>query len=259
MNCPRQLVQVIIEYLRNRKCFVELNDSISKVFNLEKGVPQGSCIGPIPFILYHCTLLQDITYATHKHLFAGDLAVIFTASPWWFRQEFNNNMHYFGQCILNQIENYENVWKQPINSSKTDWQWIYRRVVLPSLTLTINQQPVKRTTLFQYLDIYVDERLTFNKHYGKMLQKIHKNSPILKYRNRSKTSSFKARLLLNNVFILSYFQLLPSKKLKQPIGKSIDLYTIGGTLAMAKWNAYPLSNQLLQEHNAFYVDSLTNQ
>jgi hypothetical protein len=80
--------------------------------------------------------------------------------------------------------------------------------VIPSLIVTINQQPIKRTSLFKYLEIYVDEKLSFHKHCNKMLQKIHTNSTILKYLNRSQTSSFKARILVNNAFILPYFQLL---------------------------------------------------
>jgi hypothetical protein len=67
MHCPRELVEFIIEYLTNRKCYIELNALTSNVFNIEKGVPQGSCLGPILFLLFHCILAQEITSATHTH------------------------------------------------------------------------------------------------------------------------------------------------------------------------------------------------
>jgi hypothetical protein len=208
MNCPRELLAFIIGYLTNRKCYIELNSLTSHIFNIEKGVPQGSCLGPILFLLFHCTLAQELKSATYTHLYADDLAIIITASPWWYRHEFKENMQHLGQSTLNQLQTYANTWKQPLNPTKTEWQWIHRRVVVPSLTLTINQQPIKRTNLFKYLGIYVDERLSFQKHCNKMLQKIHTNSAILKYLTRSQTSSLKARILICNAFILPYFQLI---------------------------------------------------
>jgi hypothetical protein len=41
-----------------------------------------------------------------------------------------------------------------------------------------------------------------------MLHTIHTNSAILKYLNRSHTSSFKSRVLIRNAFIWPYFQLI---------------------------------------------------
>ena len=105
------------------------------VFNIEKGVPQGSCLGPILFILFHYEMADKIPSTTHKHLFADDLGLIIVASPWWRRSEFTLRMQQLGQQVLNEVQYYANQWKQPINCSKTKWQWIHRRVCMPSLTL----------------------------------------------------------------------------------------------------------------------------
>ena len=53
------------------------------VFNRQKGVAQGSCLGPLLFLLYHCRLPRALPSASHVHLYADDLALIITASPWW--------------------------------------------------------------------------------------------------------------------------------------------------------------------------------
>ena len=68
MNCPHELVNFIIEYLKNRKCYIEMNQITSSIFEIEKGVPQGSCLGPILFLLFHCELVQCIPSATHAHM-----------------------------------------------------------------------------------------------------------------------------------------------------------------------------------------------
>jgi len=83
LNCPQQVFSFIIQYLEKRTCFIEMNELVSDIFAFEKGVPQGSCLGPILFLLYHHSLAEQIPSATHKHLFADDLALVLTASPWW--------------------------------------------------------------------------------------------------------------------------------------------------------------------------------
>jgi len=141
-------------------------------------------------------------------MYADDLALIITPSPWWSRTAFQTNMQYLAQRTLNQVQLYAATWKQPLNPRKSEYQWIHRRVVVPSLTLTINQQPITRSSLVKYLGIYVDDKLSFHQHCIKMLHKINTNSVILKYLNRSRTSSFKSRVLIRNAFILPYFQLI---------------------------------------------------
>ena len=103
-----------------------MNQITSSIFEIEKGVPQGSCLGPILFLLFHCELFQRIPSATHAHLFADDLALIVNASPWWHRSEFASQMQQTGQKALNEVQAYAAEWKQPINFSKTEWQWIHR-------------------------------------------------------------------------------------------------------------------------------------
>ena len=208
MNCPREIVLFIIEYLRNRKAYLALNQVTSTIFDIEKGVPQGSCLGPILFLLFHCELAQCIPSATHSHIYADDLALIIHASPWWHRSEFTTQMQRLGQVALNEVHKYAAKWKQPINVPKTEWQWIHRRVVIPTLSLTIANNLIQRTSVFKYLGYYVDERLSFNSHCKKMLQKARKNAVLLKFINRSKTSSAQARRLISQAFIQPYLQLI---------------------------------------------------
>ena len=220
---------------------------------LKKGVPQGSCLGPILFLLYHHSLADKIPSATRKHLFADDLGLVLIASPWWRRSELVPRMQKMAQQVLDEVQLYAVQWKQPVNHSKTEWQWIHRKVHMPTITLTVGQHALRRTSVFKYLGNYVDQRFSFNHHCVKMLDKIQQNSILLRYVAQSKTS-LKARKLIFNAFILPYLQLMyavyglfylspPLQKSKPNIDNSIDLYTIGGMLQIKKYPLYQISNR----------------
>ena len=159
MNCPHELVNFIIEYLKNRKCYTEMQHITSVLFDIEKGVPQGSCLGLILFLLFHCEIAQRIPSATHCHLFADDHALIIHASPWWHRTEFAPQMERIGQQVLNQVQAYAIEWKQPINFPKTEWQWTHRRVFIPTLSLsrsvniTSREQPCTNTLAITLMNV----------------------------------------------------------------------------------------------------------
>ncbi len=48
-------------YLRNRKQFVDIGGAKSEMLQISTGVPQGSVLGPLLFIIY----MNDITFASN--------------------------------------------------------------------------------------------------------------------------------------------------------------------------------------------------
>jgi len=94
--------------MTNRKCYSDLNNLSSKIFNIGKGVPQGFCLGLILFLLFNCTLAQELRSATQPHLVLDDLAIIINASLWWYHHGFYQNMQHLGQRTLKQLQLYVN-------------------------------------------------------------------------------------------------------------------------------------------------------
>ena len=243
MDCPYELVIFIIEYLKNRKCYIETQKHMCRI-DL--------------FLVCHHEMAQRITSATYSHLFADDFALIIHASPWWHRTEFAPQMERLGQQALNQVQAYAIEWKQPINFPKTEWQWIHRRVVIPTLSLSIGQHPIKRTAVYKYLGYHVDERLSFNAHCKRMLQKAQKNSGVLKYVTRSKTSSTRARNLISQAFIQPYLQMIYALWTLLSIcviDSCLVSFTAGGMQPMTKFDGYQTTRQQNRKHNASFVDS----
>lgn len=186
MNCPHELMNFIIRYLKNRKCYIEMKYVPSSIFGIEKSVPRGSCLGPILFLLFHYKMAQRIPSVTHSDLFADDLALITRASAWWHRTEFAPQIQWTCQKALNEAQSYAVEWKQPINFSKIEWQRIHRRVVIPTLSLTTGQHCIKRMC---------------SKRSKRTLQ------PWNALLDRKKSSE-KARRLISRAFIQPYLQMI---------------------------------------------------
>ena len=138
MNCPHELVIFIIEYLRNRKSYVEMNRLVSSIFDGEKGAPQGSRLGPILFLLSHYELSRRIPLAAYNHIYADDLALIIHASPWWCQSEVALQMEFLGEKALKHVQSYAIEWKQLINFAKTVAVDTSTRVHLLSIWSLVN-------------------------------------------------------------------------------------------------------------------------
>lgn len=69
-------LQWYFDYLSDRKQRTKFNDFLSEERAIENGVPQGSCSGPILFILYINDIQVALQYST-GHLFADDSMAAF--------------------------------------------------------------------------------------------------------------------------------------------------------------------------------------
>ena len=69
-------------YLTNRKQRIHLNSSISEEFVLKYGVPQGSCLGPLLFIIYASEMFSIIeNHLTDSHGYADDTQLYCSLNP----------------------------------------------------------------------------------------------------------------------------------------------------------------------------------
>ena len=65
-------------YLTNRKQYVSYNGECSELKQIACGVPQGSCLGPLLFLLY-INDLPNISEVLQFYLFAGDTNIYYEA------------------------------------------------------------------------------------------------------------------------------------------------------------------------------------
>lgn len=64
-------------YLTNRTQYVEIDNTQSKICNITCGVPQGSILGPLLYLIYvndiaNCTTANILSFADDTTLFISD-------------------------------------------------------------------------------------------------------------------------------------------------------------------------------------------
>ena len=79
-NCPPCFVLWVCSFLSDRRAEVQVGGSCSRFFRIRRGVPQGSVLGPVLFILFVDDITKDFPRGAHASLYADDLA-IWSSSP----------------------------------------------------------------------------------------------------------------------------------------------------------------------------------
>ena len=69
------LLSTLTDFLTLRKQRVVLNSQLSSWSNIESGVPQGSILGPLLFLIYINDLSEGLT--TNAKLFADDVSLFY--------------------------------------------------------------------------------------------------------------------------------------------------------------------------------------
>ncbi len=172
-------LQLFQNYLTDRKQFVELDDIKSDTLVLKTGVPQGSILGPLLFIIYindiaHASQIFDFIIYADDTTLSGALKIIIKDSK---------NKQSIETVINNELEKISD-WlktnKLSLNVKKTKYMIFHtvQRKVTP-LHLTINNTTIERVTQFDFLGLTVNENLTWKDHMNKIANKISRSLGIL--------------------------------------------------------------------------------
>ena len=159
---------LILSYLSNRDCVVNVNNVFSEKYNISWGVPQGSILGPLLFLLYINDIQKFILNGTAL-LYADDTTLIFSHKDPSILQSLVNH-------DLNNVIEYTNANHLKLNGKKSKFMFFspYRNDHQNiSISASIENDLVERVNQFKFLGFIIDIHFSWKSHIDHIVNKLN--------------------------------------------------------------------------------------
>ena len=162
-----------VSYLANRSQYVKIDDTSSASLNVSCGVPQGSILGPLLFIIYD----NDINNASNIamfNLFADDTKL-------FFKHHDLNTLFKNINVELSEIAVWFKISKLSLIIMKTNYILFHggnKKVHNLGLEIMIDNVKINQVDHTKFLDIIINSRLNWNDHIKTVFSKVSKSTAI---------------------------------------------------------------------------------
>ena len=167
-------LKILQSYLSNRKQYVSINNMKSHELLITTGVPQGSILGPLLFIIYindlcqSTNILKTISYADDTTLF-----IALNSKDFQLQNDMINNE-------LKLVSEWLDLNKLSLNISKTKFMIFHcQNNNIPLPKLQIKEEQIENVSHFNLLGIELDTNLKWKIHTNKISKKVSKATGII--------------------------------------------------------------------------------
>ena len=216
-------------YLNDRHQYTVINSAKSSMNKIEIGVPQGSVLGPLLFLIF----INDLVNSSRKLkfiLFADDTTIFLS----------HNNLDVLFNTMNQELENVHKWFSSNrllLNLDKTNSILFSTKDIIHNHSLTIDNCVISEIDFVKFLGIFIDNKLLFTTHIKFIEDKISKSFGVLR-----KISSFLPSEVLKKIyyaiihpFILYGLEIWGSasqsnlNKLRSIQRRSLKLFTSGNS------------------------------
>ena len=144
----------ITNFLNNRKQRVVVDGSFSNYADVESGVPQGTVLGPLLFLLH----INDLPSCVNSkvRLFADDCLL--------YREIKNNQDQIDMQRDLDALMDWGSTWGMKFNTKKCNIMRVSRSHISLQHFYRLGNEILQEVSDTKYLGIQIDNKLDWNKH-----------------------------------------------------------------------------------------------
>ena len=168
-------------YLTNRKQFCKVNGICSKTKDIHCGGPQGSCLGPLLFLIY----INDLPFALKKGkvtMHADDMSISYSFSS---LVEIDQSLN----SELNDLKLWMHGNKLSLNDLKTQAMVVGSQPKIKKITDKVVDHPqffigasqVENVDRAKYLGAIIDRYLNWEEHINNFRTKVSRTIGFLKY------------------------------------------------------------------------------
>ena len=153
-------------YLENRSQVVVCNNKVSDRAFLDMGIPQGSVLGPLLFILFSNDLPNNVNLGS-CNMFADDTLIYINGNSLY---DVESKL----QACVNEAVDWYDSNKLVINADKSNSMIVnYKNTnsQIP-LSIKIHQCEIQQVSEAKYLGMYIDDRLVWSSHINKICKSI---------------------------------------------------------------------------------------
>ena len=166
-----QCFQLFTSYLCNRKQRVVVDGEKSGISNLNSGIPQGSRLGPLLFIIYINDMINN--WELDILLFADDTTILATGSdPNMTSAQLNRD--------LVKIDQWSQIWKVTFNAKKSKDMIFSPKFLNNSPPIIFGNVMIERVSSHKHLGIHLTNNLDWSTQVNEMCLKANRKLSVLR-------------------------------------------------------------------------------